>query len=132
MWALFEDPDIESHEEAEYAINALTGAYPADTIKICAEIFKELEKPYEIIIPNSNTTEPTKERGMSWKVADIEVRRLLNGDRRLNWTVRELAEKVGCSTGTICKCPMWKAYNEKRDKLRKKDRCYKFKTNNAA
>ncbi len=56
-WAVHEDPNIESHEEAEKMIKGLTCTYPADIIKICAEIYKNLEKPYEIISEQMKSAE---------------------------------------------------------------------------
>jgi hypothetical protein len=43
---------------------------------------------------------------------------LLKENPSWDWTVKKLAGKVGCSTGTISNCPAWKAYNERRDRLR--------------
>lgn len=50
MWALAEAPNIDSYEEAEEIIKGLTCTYPAEIIKICAEIYKELENPYKILL----------------------------------------------------------------------------------
>jgi len=60
-----------------------------------------------------------QKRKITLEEANIEVRRLLREDPSWGWTVRNLATKVRCSTGTVARCPAWKAYNERRDQLRK-------------
>ncbi len=60
-WAVYEDPNIESHEEAEDMVKGLTCTYPADIIKICAEIYKDLEKPYMILLEREKPEEPEQE-----------------------------------------------------------------------
>ena len=65
--------------------------------------------------PDEAETKPK----LSCEEANIEVRRVLKENPSWHWKIREMAKKVGCSTGLITKCPAWKAYNERRTQLRK-------------
>jgi hypothetical protein len=70
--------------------------------------------------PADTTVEAKKEtRKITREEANIEVRRLLKETPSWDWTVTKLADKIGCSRGLISQCPAWKAYKERRDRVRK-------------
>jgi superfamily I DNA and RNA helicase len=56
---------------------------------------------------------------MTKEEVNVRVRQILKEILSWDWTVRKLAERIGCSTGLISECPAWKAYKERRDQVRK-------------
>ena len=64
-------------------------------------------------------------QGLPADEVNIEVRRILRGNPSWEWTVTKLTVEVkknlgGGSRGAVGSCPAWRAYNERRDELRKK------------
>lgn len=83
-------------------------------------------KPEEKLNERGQADGTTKKAGRGGRTgtitrdeANMEVRRLLKETLSWEWTVRTLAERIGCSAGLISECPAWKAYNERRSQLRK-------------
>ena len=71
MWAMGGDLDIKSCEEAEGIIDRLTGAYPAAIIKICAQIYSDLEKPYEILEQANPAAAGANKNGGKFTIASL-------------------------------------------------------------
>jgi len=78
MWATFEKRNAQDTEDT---INGLTCTYPADIIKIFAEIYKELEKPWKILGEQKNKAKKQKGKGRPKITGDEEKIRkaIVNG-----------------------------------------------------
>ncbi len=80
---------------------------------------KQSQDRKTIRTPNGPEEAGGQKRKVTGEEANIEVRRLLKETPSSDWTVKKLADKIGCSTGLISKCPAWKVYNERRGQVRK-------------
>jgi hypothetical protein len=92
----------------------------ADRLNKCPEVtaYQDAGSSNPDQKPNGPGQPGGRKQKITLEEANIEVRRLLKENPSSDWTVRTLAQKVGCSIGTISTCPMWHAYKERRDKLR--------------
>jgi hypothetical protein len=65
---------------------------------------------------NAETKGVTTSR-MNRKEANEQIGRLFKECPHWDWKVRQLAKRIGCSIGTISKCPIWKVYQERKKRL---------------